>query len=237
MLNLKHRACFRCLYDAGPFRPFAKDEGFVLNFRGPFLRMVIYRMSSTSLPGRRAALPLLLCVSLCLPGMTAPVGAKKDARKPPPQMSAAIERPTITVGDPKMPGRILAVVKASFAQGDFAGQGFLGNMTQVHALLYQQGGQAATLDAPRANGSQNSATKNVIVVGTGGVVIRSLTEPGTSLTADRVVWYASINKIVATGHAVYHNAKTAITFRSPTIIADTKLKSVKTGPGQMAGVF
>jgi len=199
--------------------------------------MISYMVSLTSLPGRRAALSLMLCALLCPTGVAAPTGARKSAKKPPPQMSAVVERPTVTVGDPKMPGRPLAVVKASAFQGGSVAQGFLGDMTQVSALLYHQGKPAATFDAPHARGSQNNVTKNVVVTGTGGVVIKSLTERGTTLTADTMVWYASIDKIVATGHAVYQNRKKLITCQSPTIIADTKLKSVKTGPGQMTGMF
>ncbi len=200
--------------------------------------MVTYRMSFALSCLRRPALALLACLLFCPPITAAPAakrGKAKDAV--PPGLSGVIDRPTLTIGDPKLPGKFLAVVKASGISGSSADQGFLGNMTQVSALLYQQGKPAATLAAPHAHGSRNSATKNVVVIGTGGVVIKSLTEPGTSLTADTMVWYASINKIVATGHAVYHNVKSAIIFRSPTIIADTKLKSVKTGSGQMSGVF
>ena len=229
MLNLERTAC-----------SFAKDSETMLNFRCLFLRMITYMMSLSLLRGRRCAaltLALLACPLLCPLSVAAP-GAKKAANKKPsapPSLSAIIQSPIFTVGDPKMPGRLLAVVKVRAFQGGSVTQGFLGDMTQVHARLYQQGKPSATLDAPRAHGSQNSATKNVVIIGTGGVVIKSLTEPGTRLTADTVVWYASINRIVASGHAVYYNSKTAITFQSPTIIADTKLKSVHGGQGSMSG--
>lgn len=197
-------------------------------------------MSFTHLRGRRcAALALLSCASVCLPGAAAPAakkGGKKNAS--PPNLSAIIQSPTIQIGDPKLPGKLLAVVKAGGFRGVSADQGALGNMTQVHALLYQKGKQAATLDAPVAHFSQNSTTKNVVAVGTGGVVIHSLTEPGTRLTADVVTWYASLNRIVATGHVVYHNVKTGWDVQAPTMTADTKLKSVKTGSGgSMSGKF
>ena len=193
---------------------------------------------------RRAALALLACASLsgsaCAPGAAAP-GAKKkaSAKKPsaPPNMSAVVQSPTVTIGDPKLPGKLLAVVKAATFDAASASQGALGNMTQVRALLYQKGKPAATLAAPRARGGQNSAAKSLVMTATGGVVVVSLTEPGRRLTADTVVWDSSTNKIVATGHAVYHDGKTAVTVQSPTIIADTKLKSVGTGPGHLSGTF
>ncbi len=193
--------------------------------------------------GRRAALALLACSSLCWalcpPGVAAP-GAKKGAGKKasaPPNLSAFIQSPTLTISDPKLPGKLLAVVKAGGFSGNSADQGALGNMTQVHALLYQKGKQAATFDAPVAHVTQNSATKNVVAVGTGGVVIVSLTEPGTRLTADIVTWYASLNRIVGTGHVVYHNGKSGWTVQSPTMTGDTQLRSVNGGNGRAFGKF
>ncbi len=200
--------------------------------------MVIYMMSSTA--GRRAALALALlsCAAFCPPDVAAPA-AKKGAKKSssPPNLSGTIESPTIQIGDPKLPGKLLAVVKAGGFRGVSADQGALGNMTQVHALLYQKGKQSATLDAPVAHFSQNSATKNVVAVGTGGVVIRSLAEPGTRLTADVVTWYAGLNKIVATGHVVYHNVKAGWDVQGPTMTADTQLRSVGGARGRAFGKF
>lgn len=202
--------------------------------------MVTYMMSFTV--GRRAAsalfLTLLACTSLCPLGGAAPP-AKKGGKKSasPPNLSAIIQSPTLTVGDPKLPGKLLAVVKAGGFSGNSADQGALGNMTQVHALLYNKGTQAATFDAPVAHISQNSATKNVVAVGTGGVVIHSLTEPGTRLTADVVTWYAGLNRIVATGHVVYHNVKTGWDLQAPAMTADTQLRSVGGGKGRAFGKF
>ena len=214
----------------------------MLNFKDLFLRMVTY-MSSLITFRRRAAsaLPLTLLAGalLCLPGGAAP-GAKKAANKKTsamPNLSAIIQSPTLTIGDPKLPGKLLAVVKAGGLSASSADQTALGTMTQVHALLYRQGKQAATFDAPRAHVTQNSATKNVVAVGTGGVVIVSLTEPGTRLTADVVTWYASLNRIVATGHAVYHNAKTGWDLQAPTMTLDTQLRSVSGGKGRAFGKF
>jgi len=214
----------------------------VLNFKDLFLRMVTYMLSLFTFRRRRAvsALPLTLlaCALSCLPGGAAP-GAKKGTNKKTsaPNLSAVIQSPTLTIGDPKLPGKLLAVVKAGGFSASSADQTSLGTMTQVHALLYRQGKQAATFDAPRAHITQNSATKNVVAVGTGGVVIVSLTEPGTRLTADVVTWYASLNRIVATGHVIYHNAKTGWDLQAPTMTADTQLRSVNGGKGRAFGKF
>lgn len=214
----------------------------MLNFKDLFLRMVTYMLSLFTFRRRRAvsALPLTLlaCALSCLPGGAAP-GAKKGTNKKTsaPNLSAVIQSPTLTIGDPKLPGKLLAVVKAGGFSASSADQTSLGTMTQVHALLYRQGKQAATFDAPRAHITQNSVTKNVVAVGTGGVVIVSLTEPGTRLTADVVTWYASLNRIVATGHVIYHNAKTGWDLQAPTMTADTQLRSVNGGKGRAFGKF
>ena len=223
--------------------PFAKGGESVLNFKDSFLRMVTYMLSLFTFRRRRVVstltLALLAGALLCLPGGAAP-GTKKGANKKTssvPSLSAVIQSPTLTIGDPKLPGKLLAVVKAGGFSGSSADQSALGTMTQVHALLYRQGKPAATFDAPRAHVTQNSATKNVVAVGTGGVTVVSLTEPGTRLTADVVTWYASLNRIVATGHVVYHNAKTGWDLQAPTMTADTQLRSVSGGKGRAFGKY
>lgn len=203
--------------------------------------MVTYIMSFILFRGRRGtALALLFCLLLGPPGMAAPTGVKKNANKKPSapsNLSAIIQSPTIQIGDPKLPGKLLAVVKAGGFSGVSADKGALGNFTQVSALLYHQGKQAATFDAPVTHISQNSATKNVVVIGTGGVLIKSLVELGTRLTADTVTWYASINKIVATGHVVYHNPKAGWDVQAPTMTADTQLHSISGAKGRAFGKF
>jgi len=136
---------------------------------------------------------------------------------------------TITLPDPKLPGKLLCVIHAASATGQAQQNGFLGSMTGVSAQLFQQGRPSATLTAPRAQGG--SVKKTVTVTGTGGVVIHSLTQPGTTLTADTVVWYASLNKIVATGHVFYRSGKTGATLTGPQGYADTRLRSIHLGPG------
>ncbi len=203
--------------------------------------MVTYMMSLTASSARRAALALVLlaCAAFCPPGVAAPGAKKGVAKKPsaPLNLSGSIESPTIQIGDPKLPGKLLAVVKGNVLGVGPGGGGELGTMTQVHALLYQKGRQAATFDAPVAHISQNNATKNVVAVGTGGVVIKSLIEPGTRLTADIVTWYAGLNRIVATGHVVYHNGKSGWDVLAPTMTADTQLHSVSGAKGRAFGKF
>ena len=184
-----------------------------------------------------SALALLVCAALCLPSVAAP-GVKKSVAKKSsmPNMSGSMQSPSIQIGDPKLPGKLLASITASGVSGTSEGAGALGDFTQVHALLYQQGRQAATFDAPIVHLSENNATKNVVAIGTGGVVIVSLTEPGTRMTADVVTWYAGLNKIVARGHVVYCNGMGWIV-HSPMMIADTRLHSVVTGRGNASGKF
>lgn len=190
--------------------------------------MVHYRM----LFNRRTLLAVALCCPLfCLSGAAAPIGAKKNSQKMPPHLRLDTRQVQVSLPDPKFPGKgiPLCYVKAATANGQSETTGLLGNMTQVSALLYQQGKPAATLDAPRAQGS--SLRKTVVVTGLGGVVVKSLTQPGTRLTADTVVWYAALNKIVATGHVVYRDGKTGATMTGPVMNADTKLKTVSLTSG------
>ena len=74
----------------------------------------------------------------------------------------------------------------------------------------------------------------MVITGTGGVVVKSLTQPGTLLQADKVVWYASLNQIVATGHVVYHDGKSGATMTGPAMKSDTKLKTVEIGSGHIS---
>lgn len=200
-------------------------------------------MFSTVVHRRLAAPALLACAALCgsscAPGVAAPGAKKGAAKKPsvPPNLSGTIQSPTIQIGDPKMPGKFLAVVKGEVGNVGPGGGGELGTMTRVHALLYQHGKEAATFDAPVAHISQNSATKNVVAVGTGGVVVKSLLEPGTRLTADVVTWYAGLNRIVATGHVVYHSGKAGWDVLAPTMTGDTQLRSVSGPKGRAFGKF
>lgn len=179
-----------------------------------------------------------LAPALLLWPLSAAVLAAPPAKKAPPapdNLSAAVQLPVVTLPDPKYPGKLLIEAHARTAQGQSQDTGFMGDMTGVWARLYQKGVPAAVLTASHAVGSSRKNT--VVVTGTGGVVIKSLTQPGTKLTADKVVWYASLNRIVATGHVYYHDGKTGATMIGPWLTADTKLNSVQTGAGRFTGTF
>lgn len=205
--------------------------------------MVTYMMSFTIPRGRRRAalaLALLVCPSFCPPTGAAPApkkGEKKSA--PPPNLGVVGQGTVMDLPDPKFPGKgvpLLHVVAATVT-GQSAETGLLGSMTRVSALLYQQGKQAATLTAPLARG--DSLRGSVVVTATGGVFIRSLLHPGTTLRADRLVWTPSArtNQIVATGHVVWTDGKTHGTLKGPRATADTAVKTVVMGPGEVSALL
>ena len=167
---------------------------------------------------------LLLFPVVCMASLAASASAAQKSPSP-VNMGGTAQGVTVNLPDPKLPGKLLCEIHADSASGQSAANGFLGQMRGVHANLYQSGRPAATLTAPSAEG--NSVGKNVVVTGTGRVTVTSLSQPGTKLLADTVVWYASINKIVATGHDFYRDGKSGATMTGPRLIADTKLKSVQ----------
>jgi len=241
---MKHAACFRCLMMGGAIPLFANDDEFVLNFKGLFPRMVTYMMSPTLLRGRRAALVLSLtmvsCWSFCLHGAAAAAakkGEKKSASSP--NLGMVGQGTVMDLPDPKFPGKGVPLlhVRAATVTGQSAETGLLGSMTQVSALLYQQGKQAATLTAPLARG--DSLRGSVVVTATGGVFIRSLLHPGTTLRADRLVWTPSArtNQIVATGHVVWTDGKTHGTIKGSRATADTAVKTVAMGAGDVSALL
>ncbi len=192
---------------------------------------------------RRAALALLTCSSLCLmlcpPGVAAP-GVKKGivGSSAPPVMGGAGQGMTISLPDPKLPGtgKLLYYLRAAASDGQFLPDGsFHGGVTKLWMRLYQKGVPSAVLTAPQAQGGGTS--KATVITGKGGVVVKSLTEPGTFLTADTVVWYSSLNRIVATGHVFYHNSKNGMTSTGPFLQGDTKLGTFATHAGHMTGTF
>lgn len=136
---------------------------------------------------------------------------------------------SFTLPDPKRPGRLLYDLRAASATGQSAADGFHGTLTTVWAKLFQNGAATAILTAPRAVGG--SASKSTVITGTGGVVVHSLTQPGTVLTADMVVWYATLNKMVATGHVYYHNGQNGATMRGPRAVGDSRLKTLTISAG------
>ncbi|MGI4791407.1 MAG: hypothetical protein ACRYFS_21475 [Janthinobacterium lividum] len=142
---------------------------------------------------------------------------------------------SFTLPDPKRPGKLLYELRAASANGQLEADGYHGVLTTVWAKLYQSGKQTAILTAPRAQGG--SANKDVAITGLGGVVVKSLIEPGTILTADTVVWYGSQNKMVATGHVYYHSGKTGATMTGPRAVADTRMKTISVDYGHGSAVL
>ena len=141
-----------------------------------------------------------------------------------------------TLRDPKRPGRLLYELRGASGNIQADGSGFHGNASSLWARLYQSGLPSAVLTAPQA--LVKSANKAVAVTGLGGVVVKSLAEPGTMLTADTVVWYANQNKLVATGHVFYRSGKTGATLTGPRMVADTRVKSISvTGGGHGTEAF
>lgn len=165
-------------------------------------------------------------VAPCALSRSAPPGAAKD---PPPSIGVVSTGFSFTLPDPKRPGRLLYDLRAASATGQSSADGFHGTLTAVWAKLFQNGAASAILTAPRAVGG--SANKSTVVTGTGGVTVKSLTQPGTVMTADTVVWYATLNKMVATGHVVYHDGKTGATMRGPRMVGDTRLKTITISAG------
>ncbi len=151
-------------------------------------------------------------------------------------MSVDSQTLVFQVPDQKYPGHLLVEAHVKAVDGT-GGLSLLGNLTGVWARLYQRGAPAAVLTAPHAVGS--SYQKTVVVTATGGVVIKSLMQPGTKLTADKVVWYpnARIDQIVATGHVVYRDGKSGATATGPWLKADTQMKSFRMGAGHATGIF
>ena len=136
---------------------------------------------------------------------------------------------SFTLPDPKRPGKLLYDLRAASATGQSAADGFHGTLTSVWAKLFQNGAATAILTAPRAVGG--TASKSTVITGTGGVVVKSLTQPGTILKADTVVWYATLNKMVATGHVYYHNGQNGATMTGPRAVGDSRLKTLTISAG------
>lgn len=136
---------------------------------------------------------------------------------------------TATFPDPKRPGKLLYTLRWKDGAVQSGDTGIYGNLMTVWAKLFQGGVSSAILTAPRAEVS--SVHKSAVVTGLGGVLVTSLTQKGTQMTADTVVWTASTNQIVATGHVIYHDGKTGAVLTGPRMVFDTRLKSFHTGRG------
>ena len=172
----------------------------------------------------------VLCLLTALPLSFVPRSSVLAAPAKPPALGASVQGPVITVPDPKRPGKLQIMVHARSIQGTSTGGGFGGTLINPYAQLYQLGVPSAILTAPAAVASSRQGT--VIVTATGGVTVRSLTHPGTTLSADKMVWYAGQNKIIATGHVVYKDGKTGARLTGPSMKADTQMQTVSMGSGQ-----
>ena len=142
---------------------------------------------------------------------------------------------SFTLPDPKRPGKLLYDLRAASATGQSAADGFHGTLTSVWARLFQNGVATAILTAPRAVGG--SANKSTVITGTGGVVVKSLMQPGTILTADTITWYATSNKMLAVGHVYYHNGQNGATMTGPRAVGDTRLKTLTISAGHGTAKF
>ena len=161
-----------------------------------------------------------------------PAAPKKDARAAknvpvknvPENVSGTSAAFSATLPDPKRPGKLLYELHGGSLSGFFTGGQATGTFNSVWVRLYQNGSPAAVLTAPHARGSD--AGKAATLTGTGGVVVKSLTELGTKMTADTMVWYANTNRIVATGHVFYQSGKNGATLIAPRMEANTVLKEI-----------
>ena len=129
--------------------------------------------------------------------------------------------------DPKRPGKFMWKIWASGFTLLNPGKQITVNVQNMSALLFQAGQAAATLHAPRATYDNIQHT----IVASGGVNVRSISEPGTTLRADNVVFYAATGKLKATGHVVYHNGKTLMELHTNELDGDTKLKTLSSNSG------
>lgn len=130
--------------------------------------------------------------------------------------------------DPKRPGTFLW----KFTATDFVAQGLdsgaRGYLLHVNVTMYDKGVASTRLLAPKAQA--DGAAKTVIA--SGRVRALSLTQKGTVLYADRVIWYAATNKVLAIGHVFYKDGKSGMMLESPSMVADTKLRTIRSAnPG------
>ncbi len=176
---------------------------------------------------KSTARALAVCVLL---GCAAVTMGKPASPPVPNNLGVAGQQVVILQPDPKLPGKFAWKVWAASLAGASQNNGFQGTLTDVAAVLFQKGVAAARMRAPQAQA--DSAAQ--IVTATGRVQVWSLTQPGTTLQADKVVWRVRENKARATGNVVYQNGKTGLTVHVPSLDADTALKSISFGTGHAA---
>ena len=206
-----------------------KESQAIVNANALFLRILYLMMFRFSVS------LVVLVVSMSMGTAATAIPKNAPPVSPAANIGGALQAFTVTLPDLKLPGKTLCRIQAKTANLQFLANGSLGNLLHISALMYQKGIPAATLTAPRAEGSNKN--KTVVIVATGGVVVKSLKSPGTKLQADTVTWYANLDKIIATGHVFYRDGKTGTTMTGPSMSADTRLKTIQTGPGHVTGLL
>ena len=168
----------------------------------------------------RQMLPLILL--LVSAAHAAPKAAPPDPTSPLAGLDVSGSQVSILQPDPKRPGKFVFKIWAAGVNGAaLPGNNVQGTLSSVTALLFQKGVVTARMLAPKAFADSTKQS----VVGSGGVRVWSLTQPGTTLSADKVTWLAQRNTVEAVGHVVYRSGKTGLTIHVPRLTADTALKT------------
>ncbi len=128
---------------------------------------------------------------------------------------------TLTYSDPKT-GMILwkANAKSMDAQSGQSAGDVVGTMHNVAGVLYQNGQPANSLTAPLVRADQSSR----VVTASGGVILKSLTQQGTVVRCNQIVWHSDTNILVGRGNVVFRKGN--FTQTGPSFQADTKLKAI-----------
>lgn len=150
------------------------------------------------------------------------------------QMGATGEGIRGSLPDPKLPGKLLWRFSARSLAGVNSAGGLQGTLLGVDATFFQKGAPAARLLAPKVQ--MDGTKKRVAASGRVKMTALAKTQKGTSLTADRLIWYAAINKVVALGHVLWKDGKTGATVEAPGMVADTKLETIHSSSG-IQGTF
>lgn len=134
--------------------------------------------------------------------------------------------------DPKRQGKFLWKIWASEVSIANPARQITGDLSDVSAVLSHNGNAAASLHAPTAQGDYINRT----VIASGGVFMKSLSPSGSTLTADRVVWFGADDKIIATGHVVYRNGDSGVVIQTSQLVANTALRTISSSVGGSATV-
>jgi hypothetical protein len=128
--------------------------------------------------------------------------------------------PTLTFTDPRT-GKLLwkATARTLNAQTG-AASNVVGTMQDVHGVFFQNGVAADHITADTVSADQSSKE----VTASGSVLVRSITDPTTSIRCDRVVWHADTNMMLGTGHVVFK--KGGFMQTGPSFQADTRMRTL-----------